>query len=266
MLAVLTSLLTGGAYAVECGDPVSPAELEEVLVAAESEYIDLNEAGFRDRVNEAAGLFLPCISDRLDAKTVAHHHRVMSLHLLMVGDEAGSLKAVESAKIADPEYQFPDEILPANHPIRAHYDAYVPEFSGRTVPEPRVGSISFDGTNSRSRPKLHPTIAQLFDEQGLAQTTTYLAPRESLPPYRAVPRRRNTLIISSGSALVLSGAMYSMAWAQRGNLFSSASDLSTSVDTLNAKRSRTNGYTIASTAFLGIAVGTGVSAAMIGER
>ncbi|MEZ4319649.1 MAG: hypothetical protein R3F61_19190 [Myxococcota bacterium] len=265
-MSILLGLLTSGAHAIECAKPVTLAELDAALESAEAEYRDLNEVGFRDRVNEEAGLMLPCLADPLPRELVGRHHRVMALHLLMIGDEPGSLLAAEAAKIADPTYTFPDDLLPPGHPVREHYQAYEPEALVRTVPEPRTGSIAFDGTNARKRPKLHPTVAQLFDEQGLAQSTTYLGPREPLPPYRAIPRKRNTLILSSASALVVSTTMYGLAWAQRGNLFNTANDPTVSAETLDAKRARTNGLTLASGAFFGIAVGTGVSAALIGER
>ncbi|MCB9678736.1 MAG: hypothetical protein H6737_26775 [Alphaproteobacteria bacterium] len=266
MIAIWTGLLLASAHAIECVKPVSPAELDEALAKAETEYVDLNEIGFRDRVNEAAGLLLPCLADPLPLETVAHHHRVMAMHLLMIGDEPGALKAVEAAKVAQPDYAFPDELLPADHPVRAHYDAYAPEVATRTVPEPRSGSIAFDGANSRKRPKTHPTIAQLFDPQGLAQSTTYLGPRDPLPPYRAIPRQRNMLIVGSGASLAVSGLMYGLAWGQRGNLFKSAQDQSLSADVLDGKRARTNALTFTSGAFFGIAVGAGVGAALIGER
>lgn len=266
MLAILLGLFSPAAHAVECANPVSPTELDEALAKAETEYVDLNEVGFRDRVNEAAGLLLPCVGDALPSPVVAHHHRVMSLHLLMVGDEPGALDAVESAKLADPEYAFPDELMPPDHPVRAHYEAYVPEADTRKVPEPRSGSIAFDGTNTRERPKGHPTIVQIFDEQGLAQSTTYVGPRQTLPPYRAIPRQRTTLAIGAGSALLLSATMYGLAWGQRGNLLNNASDLSLDASTLDAKRGRANAYTAMSGLFFGVALGAGTGAVLVGER
>lgn len=266
MFIVNLFMLANPASAIECGEPVRTEEFEKALGEAEQAFIEFNEIGFRDKVTELAGILLPCVKDALPRKTVAQHHRMMAMHLLMVGDEEGSFSAVEAAKVADPEYAFPDELLDAQHPVRMHYDTYVVEESTKKVPEPRSGSVAFDGETTRRRSKLHPTVAQLFDEQGLALSTTYLGPREPLPPYRAIPRRRNTLIMASASALVVSGSMYGLAWAQRGNLFASASNQELSAKTLDAKRARTNGLTFASGAFLGVAIGTGVGAVLIGEQ
>ncbi len=269
MLSLMFGLLLSTAptaRAAECGTPVAADEIEATLSAAEEEFAGLNESGFRDKMNEANGILLPCVQEPLPAEVVAHHHRVMALNLFLVGDETAALRAAEAARVADPDYVFPDTLLPADHPVRAHYDAYEPEQKTRNVPEPRVGHLAFDGASTRARPKTHPTIAQLFDGQGNAVSTRWLAARDPLPPYRAIPRQRNALIISSGASLILAGATYGMAWAQRGNLFSSANDPNAEADTLNAKRARTNGLTFASGAFLGVSIGLGVGAATIGER
>lgn len=266
MIFGLATFLATTAHGFECGAPVRLDELASALEQAEAAYIDLDEVGFRDKVNELAGILLPCAKDAFPPTLASRHHRLMALHLLMVGDEPGALSAIEAAKIGDPEFMFPDDLLPPTHPLRAHYEAYVPHPKTRNVPEPRVGSIAFDGQHTRRRSKIHPTVAQLFDEQGLAQSTTYLGARETLPPYRAIPRRRNTLILGGASALVVSATMYGLAWAQRGDLFSSASDQALTAKHLDSKRARTNGLTLASGAFLGIAIGAGVGAAMIGEQ
>jgi hypothetical protein len=266
MLPVLFSLFLPAAQAVECGTPVDPAEVDAALTAAETEFSGLNEAGFRDKMNEANGILLPCVREPLPPEVVAHHHRVMALNLLLVGDEPAALRAAEAARVANPDYAFSDDFLAPDHPVRAHYEAYEPDQKTRTVPEPRVGHLTFDGQTTRDRPKTHPTIAQLFDGQGNAVSTRWLAARDPLPEYRAIPRRRTTLIIGSGAALLLAGTTYGMAWAQRGNLFESAKDPNTDADTLNAKRGRTNALTFVSGAFLGVSIGLGAGAATIGEQ
>lgn len=265
-MGIVLALVVGVANAWECPAPVDPGTLQATLDAADDASIALDDAKFRDLVNQAAGIELPCVSGALPPATVAHHHRVMALHLLTVGDDAGAKVALEAARAADPEYVFPDELLPPGHPLRDHYEQTEVRVTTRRVPEPRAGSVSFDGRNSRNRPKVHPTIAQFFDAQGQATSTTYVGPREPLPPYRAIPRQRNVLLLSSASALVISGTMYGLAWAQRGDLFDTALQADATAGTLNAKRDRTNALTVGSGAFLGIAVGTGVGAVLIGER
>ncbi len=271
---MLGLLAAPSAWAFECAEPVQPATLEQALADAEQAFADLDDVGFRDKVNEIAGLLLPCVSRALPAPLVARYHRVMALHLFAIGDEAGAFAALDAAKLADPEFAFDGTLLPENHALREHYAASTPDDSTRKVPEPRAGSIAFDGVVERRRPKSLPTLVQLFDEQGLAQSTSYLAPREPLPPYRAIPRQRTTLILSSAGSFVVASTLYGLAWAQRSNLFATAQKIPppppavdpVTADLLDAKRNRTNALTIGSTAFLGISIGTAIGAAVIGER
>lgn len=264
MIAVLLALFT--AFAADCPRQVPISEFETTLQRAESAFSELDDVGFRDAVNVLAGLQLPCLSASIPKNVAARHHRVMSLHLFSIGDEESAMRAVEAARLNDPEFSWPDALLPSDHPLRQHYESAEVTDKARKVPEPRSGSLGFDGTNSRKRPKFQPTVAQIFDQSGQPQSTTYLGARDPLPAYRAIPRQRTTLMIGSGSAVVISGVLYGLAHASRGNLFSSARDQSVSAKTLDAKRDRTNGLTLASGAFLGLGIGAGVGAALIGER
>lgn len=266
ILSLLFVLAGPSAHAFECAEPVQPKALDQALTSAETAFADLDDVGFRDKVNEIAGILLPCVSRALPRPIVARYHRVMALHLFTIGDEGGALSALDAAKLADPEYVFDDALLPANHPLREHYASAAPDEAMRKVPEPRTGSIAFDGVVERERSKTLPALVQLFDEQGISQSTSYLAPREQLPPYRAIPRQRTTLILGSAGAFLVSGTMYGLAWAQRGNLIASAQNPDTSKDILDGKRNRTNALVLGSAAFFGVSVGAGVGAAIIGER
>lgn len=262
----MIALLLSAAFAADCPRPIPLNEFGSTLEKAEKAFADLDDVGFRDTVNEIAGLQLPCLSDAIQPKLAARHHRVMALHLFTIGDEESAKKAVESARVSDPEYAWTDALLQADHPLRVHYESADADSKSRKAPEPRSGSLAFDGENTRKRPKFRPTIAQIFDQSGQPKSTTYLGPREPLPAYRAIPRKRTTLIISSASAVAISGILYGLAHASRGNLFNSARDQTISAKTLDAKRSRTNGLTLASGAFLGIGIGAGVGAVLIGEQ
>lgn len=266
LLSPLLAFLTPNAQAFECVEPIQPEALDTALEQAETAFAELDDIGFRDKVNEIAGILLPCVAQALPRPVVARYHRAMALHLFTIGDEAGALAAIDAAKLTDPEFTFSDDLLPPNHPLREHMQSVEPDDASRKVPEPRSGSIAFDGTVTRDRSKTLPVLVQLFDEQGLSQSTTYLAPREPLPPYRAIPRQRTTLILASATSLIVSGTMYSLAWAQRGNLVQSAQDPAFSKELLDAKRNRTNALVVGSSVFFGISVGTGVGAALIGER
>ncbi len=251
---------------VQCFEPVREAELADAIAAAEQAWIDIEDALFRDRVAEIAGVLLPCVADAVTAELAARTHVVMALHLSSIGDDANAALSMIAARAAWPELVVSEELIAPAHPLRAVLDAPLDPSATRRVPEPREGSIAFDGTHARERPREHPTIAQLFDETGLARTTTYLAPREPLPPYRALPRQRTRLVACAAGATALAGGAYAWSWAQRGALLSRAADPTTSADALDATRASMNTLALLSTAILGGAATCGVGAAVVGER
>ena len=254
------------AYAVDCSEPVGHAEFVTALDAAESAYRDMDDDGFRDGVNEIAGLLLPCVGEALPPDLAARYHRLMGLHLLAIGDESGALSAAAAAQAIDPEPPYGTDLLPDSHPLREAWDGGVVDDSMRKVPEPRFGSLSFDGQIGRTRPKNSPTVAQIFDESGLAVSTHYLGPREPLPTYTAVPRQRNSLLACAGAGAALTGLTYGLAWNARSSVFAGASDPSTPPADLDAGRATTNLMSMASGATFAVTLGCGAGALAIGQR
>jgi len=259
-------LLTRLAAAQTCSEPLHVHEIADAMADAERAYAALDEVGFRDRTNALTGILLPCVADPLPPDLVSRHHRLMAMQLAMVGDEPGSIAAIEASKAVHETESLPASLLPAAHPLRDAYEAFEASPSTRRVPEPRSGSITFDGTNTRSRPRHHPTVVQFFDGRGVSVQTRYLAPGDPLPPYRAIPRKRNALLATSIASFVLAGGTYAAALAQKGDLLSTASDLEISADQLRSKRDRANTLTITSGALLSFGGATAVVALAIGER
>lgn len=253
------------AWALDCEAPVPLGELEATLGEAEQAYVDFDDVLFRDKVNIAAGILLPCVGDALPAATASRFHQVTALHLFTIGDEANAALAIQAARAVDPDAELSTELFPDGTPGRQAWDAYEPAPTHK-VPEPRYGSIAFDGEHTRARPKQLPHIVQLFDESGLARTTNYLAPREPLPPYPAIPRQRNMLIACGAGGAVGSAVLLGASWAVRGALLNNARDLSTPSDTLDGQRGTMNALAAGSAGLLGVGVGCGASALVIGER
>ncbi len=258
--------LLSSVQAVECGEPVREEELAGAISMAESAFKNLDDLGFRDGVNEAAGILLPCMSDAMSTELVGRYHRLMALHLFTIGDKENAQRSLEASFVAHSEYNWEDELLPPTHDLRVAWEQMAPDASTRTVPEPRSGSLAFDGNNGRKRPKNQPTIAQFFDESGMSLSTTYLGPREPLPNYVAVPRQRNLLLACAGGAAALSGTTYALGWKARGNVFSEAANPNLDADPLDSGRASTNLLAFTSGALFSVAAGCGVGAAWVGQR
>lgn len=262
---MLLVALFSPAHALECGEPVQTEELDAALADAEASYMDLDAEGFRDKINEVSGLLLPCVQDAIPTALAGRYHRDLALQLSVVGDEEGALSTLQAAKNADPEYVWTDEMLPADHPLRVAYDAMLVGEGGQKVPEPRYGSIAFDGVNGRIRPDT-PSVFQRFDATGRATDTLYIGLGEPLPTYRAIPRQRTTLIACAAGLAAASGTTWAMGVGKRGALYRNAADPSFSADKLDSLRGAANTLSVTSTLLFGGATGCGVGAWLIGER
>jgi hypothetical protein len=262
----LLGIFAGTALAVDCAAPLDQTSLVGAMDKTEAAYADLDEAGFRDGVNEIAGLMLPCMGEALDPAVTARYHRLMALRLHEIGDTVNAELSVIAARTVAPDSEFDVAMVPDDHPLRGFWSGNQPDDETRKVPEPRYGSLAFDGVIGRDRPKSRPTVAQVFDDTGVAQSTNYLGPREPLPIYSAVPRQRNILIGCTAGAAVGSGITYGMAWGARGSVFEQAADPQALSGDLDSARASTNLLSLVSGGLLGVAMGCGTGALVIGER
>lgn len=252
------------ARGTECTTAISSAEVEATLDRAEAAWRAVDDTTFRDQAAALVGVLLPCTREPLSPAVAFRTHVVMALHLWLIGDEDRARAAMDAARLADPDAELDPTLVAPDHPLR---EAPPERIHTRKVPEPREGSVSFDGHHLRDRPVGVPTLLQVIDGTGRATTTAWLDPREPMPRYPAVPRRRNTLIGCSGAALVLAGATYAGTWGLRADLMATKRDMAASPDALDAKWHRLNALSLTvPPAFLGIAAGCGVGAAMVGER
>jgi hypothetical protein len=254
------------AHAIECAERVSQAELAGRLDSAEKAFADLDDAAFRDDVNEIAGLVLPCMGDLVPPDLAARYHRIMALHLEALGDTTDAGLAVAASRRIEPDYKFDDAVFPADQPVRVAWEAADPTPVTHKVPEPRSGSLAFDGHNGRERPTGVPSLVQVFDDDGTAISTSWLGPRDPLPTYRAIPRTRDALVVCSATGLVGGGVSLGFAWAERAALLGLAADPGAPAADLDARRGAMNLLSLVGTGLVGVGLGCGTGAALVGER
>lgn len=247
-LLAITVFLSGSAHAAEpiCTDASESAAFEGHLLSAERAFADLDPEGFVAGL-EAASLDLPCLNSVLTPEVAAHFHRLAGLHKFTSGERAEAAAYLSASRRIDPDGAFPQDMLPASHPVLDLYEQ--PEVDAsleRTVPKPRSGSVYFDGERGRHRPATVPTIFQLTDESGTVASTTLLTPERSLPLYEGVSLRRQTSQVaaaSSGGLLILSAVLYASARVTQ-NSFENEPNLT--VDELASLRTRTNALALSS--------------------
>lgn len=235
------------------------------LGEAEQAWLDLDGARFRDRMNVLNGLVVPCLGDLVPTDLSARWHRVMSLQLDVVGDAAGADDAIRAARAVDAALPFDLQWVGADHHLLAALATPVSPAT-RKVPEPRSGSIAFDGVSTRDRPKERPALVQVFDAAGVARTTAYLGPRDPLPPYAAVPRRRYALAGSAAGSLLASGVFLGLGYAAQADLFARADDPAAPAGELVALRRRADAFAATGYALVGLSAGLGAGAVLVGPR
>ena len=266
MLALLALLLTPVAQAqAPCPAPASVAELSALLDQAESAYAGLDPEGFTDALDEAT-LVLPCVVGAVSPDTAARVHRLKGIALFVADRRDDAAKSFAAARRVDPDYVFPETLVPPEHDLRTLYVAVDPgTFTWEEVPPPETGVLRFDGLDELRRPTSWPTIAQLL-EGSRPTATAYVRPGDPLPAYTPAPTRRAgegsarnlTWLVVGGSALALSGAAAGAALAQ-----GSAMDSAQSRAQLDAAFARQKGFAATSYSLLGLgALGVGLHFAL----
>lgn len=245
---------------------MTPKEYAEALDGVEQLLLEFDDYGFKQKMSEASGVLLPCTNGPLERPVIGKHHLLLSIHLQMLGDEDKAMEPLASARVMLPELQISDDLLGADHPLRVAWTTLPTERATRRVPEPKVGSLSFDGAVGRERPKEGPVVFQRLDDTGTVLSTSYLSERESLPPYEAIPRLRNTLLATAGGALAGALVFQGLAFSSRGSLVNAAGDPALKKDELDAWRGRVNTFAVTSGVFLLGAGGAAGAAAAVGQR
>jgi hypothetical protein len=257
--------IASSASAIDCPKRLSRDDLTVEVANAEQAYADLDMIGFRDRMNNIGGLLLPCMGDLVPPELAARTHRVMALQQLELGNPDAAAVTIAAAHAVDSTAEMPEGWLPADHPLRLAWSA-APDASFAKAPEPRAGTLAFDGHGGRERPKNLPTIVQMFDGSGIAQTTAYIGPGDPLPAYDAIPHRRNTLLISAGGAGAGGLVLLAASWLHYQSLVTAADDPTTPADDLLAGRAGTNTLYAGGAALIGLGIGFTVGAVAVGPQ
>ena len=265
LFVAVTSLWLPRAHAEE-GLTRPPLDaLEAQLEAAEHAYAALDVVVFTNSLDEAA-LLLPCVNQPMTPAVAAHFHRMEGLRLFGAGDEDAALDALRAARVLDPRYRFPEDVLPSDHALRKQYDALgVADTSTWRPPRPTHGTLAFDGLPSRLRATDRATVFQELDESGLPATTEYLYPGQPTPHYAAVPRTRNRLLAGSVGAALIAGTFYTLAWTSRA-AFDDPDNTGMTLDGLESLRTQTQVFSGLSVGFLVVGVAGGTSALLVHER
>ncbi|MCB9763429.1 MAG: hypothetical protein H6739_26920 [Alphaproteobacteria bacterium] len=274
MTWVLMMIGVASAGAESCAGDRSAEDISALVDQAEQSFGDFDVEGFGEALDEAS-LVLPCLAEPLPPALAARYHRAQGLRQFVAESEDRAARSFAAARTIEPEYSFPETLLPKGHAVRQLYVA-VPLENGETetLPHPKEGELLLDGTAGDARPMSWPVILQHVDDAGAVQVTAYLYPEDALPPYEmkrppiaALPfiKTRAQLGFSAGAigGAVAAGALYGAAAAARGDFDAPHRDWS--LGQFQGQQGKTNGLVVASGAVGVLAVGSGAMAVVSGR-
>lgn len=277
MTSLLLTLSAGLAAAADCPEPRTTADLVSALDEAKGAYGNLDVDAFRAAVQRARGA-LPCVTDEVTGHLAAELHRFEGLLAFFDRDPSRSTTAFAAARSVEPNYRFPESLVPAGNPVLKDYEAIDPD-GGKVerLPEPASGRLVLDGRTSTARSQSFPTVAQLVDEGGKVTATAYLWPGDPVPDYapKAVaeveptgPTSRTTrrrtgpnkpLLVGAGASVAAAAALYAGAFVVHGRYENDQ----TPVGSLDGLRAANNGLVLASGASVVVGASLGAAAFVV---
>ncbi len=248
--------------AAACPQATTTLDLRAAIATSDAAFLATDAAAFRladDSVREG----LLCVSELISPELAAAIHRAHAVRAFLDRELQGAELLFSAARRLDPLFDWPEDLVPAGHPLRAAYVGRDPaQITTTPVPTPDEGVVAFDGHLGAGRPQGVPTVFQLLNLDGTPRQTLLLQPYEEVPPYRARPlRRRRPLVVASVLTSVASLGLYAGAVASRRRY----DDLDTPYGELDRLRAQTAILTWTATGVAVAAAGTTI-AAVVQER
>ena len=125
-----------------------------------------------------------CVGEPLGVGDVASLHRLRGLLAAFEGKTDLAVAAFAAARRIDPDYRFPESVVPANHAITALYldAAALAGAKAEPVAHPRAGwDVLIDGQSSGERAIGVATYVQVVAPDGRVWRSQWLGPKDPLP-------------------------------------------------------------------------------------
>lgn len=272
VLLTLILLFLGAVQAwAGCEEPTTSADVDAALAVAERAFADLDVDGFVQATDEAFAV-LPCVADPLPRHLIARWHRFMALRGAVDRDEQAIARSFRAARAIEPDWRFPESLVPVGNPLVARYEAADPMLDPNVeVVPPREGALRFDGVAGTQRPATRPVVLQHGADDGAILGTWYLDVATPMPDYQPAPpppvlsakARRGFGVgaITAGTAAMLlyGGAM----GARRAH---QDPDAQPALSELDRQRQQANRLTVAAAGAGAVSLGLGLTVALGGRR
>lgn len=254
--------------------PADVASLESALDGAQAAFSLMDRAAFATAVEEVVR-DVDCLSAPVTPALAARVHRVVGLHEFVSGRDTAARDAFAGARAIDPNYTFPEAVVPVDHPVRRLYNDASFVVDDRTpLPRPADGRLELDGIGSEQRPTARASLVLHIGADGSVRASRYLWPGDPLFPYTvasdvavsSVEERTRKgpnvpLAIGAGASALAAGA----SWLVARNTETRFWDPATGEDELEPLQGRANALSIASVGLGVVAVGAGAGAVIAGR-
>lgn len=193
------------AWAGGCDKPSSSLDLSGAVQRAETAWKEMNDASLNEALQDASTA-LECIDEVVSSKDVAAFFRAQALGHFLIGDTERALRALWTAKLTQPTYQFPESMAGVDHPLVRMYETVAYRPSEATVPllAPESGSFFVNGGED-SNPGFaaggRPYVFQQVDEAG-GVVQTIAVPAGGRPSYSARVGAKEVLVEDDDSVAV----------------------------------------------------------------
>ena len=172
-----------GAAMAACPTQTGLRELGNDMARAEHAYGSLDLDGFIT-ASDALRTDLPCLGEVLTRDVAARAHRIEGLRGFVDGDRRAATQSFAAARVLDPDYRFPDTLIPSGYPEWEQYEAMDVTLGGTAKVDPVIdGYLVFDGKIGTTRPTDWPTILQVTNEDGEVTVSAYVRPGQPMPNY-----------------------------------------------------------------------------------
>lgn len=183
LLLLPISAALSQAFAGTCADKTSIVELNRSMDKAEKAYGSLDLDGFMGS-SDLLRTDLPCLGEPMTRVVAERIHRIEGLRGYLDGDRRAASQSFAAARALDPDYSFPDTLVPAGYPEFELYNALDLTLGSTSKVDPMIdGYVLLDGKVGNDRPTDWPTIVQVINEDGDVVVTKYVRPGEPMPSY-----------------------------------------------------------------------------------
>lgn len=202
---MLLLVALAAAATADCSAPRSLAELGASNAFAERAWGE--DAAVFDEAAAALEPTLACVIEVIPPTEAARVHRIRGLLAFRKRDLEGATAAFAAARELDPEYRFPDALVPEGNPVETLYrNARTAQELQRFDAPKRGWTLRLNGAEATTRNDATPVVVQVVDPVGRVQTGAWIAEHAVLPPYPTWREGLRTPLVVAGASAVAVGA------------------------------------------------------------